>query len=132
MDGQIQYLNTDLDIASCENLADLAAHFVAKGLHALHVSKRQDESWYATFETDDTYDNPEGTIAAMLDVIESLPQPKYDIWSRSTRRDFNIGYDCGNEPWEFNQALSSELLSRLAKVGGSIRITIYPDRVPNT
>ena len=45
-----------------------------------------------------------------------------------TTREFNLGYDCGAEPWAFNQGLSSELLGRIAAVGASLRLTIYPDR----
>jgi hypothetical protein len=96
------------------------------------VTQRDDGSWHATFETEESYDEPEQNIAAMLGVIESLPKAQYATWSNCTRRDFNIGYDCGDEPWEFNQVLSSELLGRLAKAGGSLRVTLYPDRTPNS
>jgi hypothetical protein len=39
---------------------------------------------------------------------------------------FNIGYDCGAEPWAFNQGLTAELLGRMAATGASLRITLYP------
>jgi hypothetical protein len=64
----------------------------------------------------------------MLAIVESLNEPIRSLWDRCTRREFNIGYDCGAEPWAFNQGLSTALLGRLAAAGASLRITLYPDR----
>jgi hypothetical protein len=131
VDNTIHYLNTDLDIWSPADLANLAAGFAANGVCALHVTKLPDESWYATFEVEDCDESnhePEETIAALLTAIEALPPTEHGVLMGCTRREFNIGFDCGEKPWEFNQALSNGLLERLAKAGGSIRITIYPDR----
>ena len=126
----IQYLNTDLDINSPADLTPLAAAFEKRRIDSLHVTQLDDGSWFATFETKKQHLEPERNIAAMLTVIESLTKPLRAVWDSCTRREFNIGYDCGDEPWEFNQGLSSELLGRLAAVGGSLRITLYPDREP--
>jgi len=62
----------------------------------------------------------------MMVVIESLGEPLRTVWSGYSRREFNIGYDCGSKPWAFNQGLSSQLLGRMAAVGASLRITLYP------
>ncbi len=128
MDGKIDYLNTDLDLTSAEDLTKLASALEALGVFPLHVGRGDDALWYATFETEESFDEPDPNIAAMIKSIESLAAPIRDVWSRCTRREFNIGYDCGDEPWAFNQAMSSELLGRIAAVGGALRITIYPDR----
>ena len=84
--------------------------------------------WYATFETDQSHAEPEPNIAAMLAIVESLPGPRRTVWDGCTRREFNIGYDCGAEPWAFNQGLSAALLGRMAAAGTSLRVTLYPDR----
>ena len=130
MDGKISYLNTDLDLTSSDNLTELAAALEAAGLLSLHVTQSDDGSWHATFETRDLHTRiePEGDIAGMLVIVESLTEPLRSVWSRCTRREFNIGYDCGDEPWAFNQGLSCALLGRIATVGGSLRVTLYPDR----
>jgi hypothetical protein len=128
VDNRIHYLNTDLDVWSPVNLTDLATGLAANGVNSLHVTELDNETWYATFEADDCFDEPEETIAALLAAIEALPPMMRDVWTSCTRREFNIGYDCGDEPWEFNQLLSSGLLERLVRMGGSIRITLYPDR----
>ena len=128
MAGTISYLNTDLDLVSSEELTALAAVFESRGVLALHVIRRADGLWHATFETKDQHTEPEPNIAVMVAVVESLAEPHRSIWLGCTRREFNIGYDSGAEPWAFNQGLSSGLLGRIAAVGASLRITLYPNR----
>jgi hypothetical protein len=132
VDGTISYLNTDLDLISSDELTALAAVFESRGVFPLHVMRRDDGLWYATFEAQDQYTEPEPNIAAMVLVVESLAEPHRSIWLGCTRREFNIGYDCGAEPWAFNQELSSGLLGRIAAVGASLRVTLYPDREQGT
>jgi hypothetical protein len=126
--GLIHYLNSDLDVWSADDLTALAAAFETKGMYALHVTHGEDGQWWATFETSNSYEEPEQTIAMMLDAVESLDPALLTVWQRCTRREIDIGYDCGDEPWAFNQALSSQLLGRMASAGLLLRITIYPDR----
>ena len=128
MDGVITYLNTDLDLTSASDLTALAAAFQAARVRALHVTQGEDGLWYACFETDHQHNEPEPTIAAMLVVIESLSPPLQSVWAGCSRREFNIGYDCGPEPWAYNQGLTAELLGRMAAAGASLRVTLYPDR----
>jgi hypothetical protein len=128
VDGVISYLNTDLDLTSADDLTALAAVFEAGGVFPLHVTRGEDGLWYATFEVLDQHTEPEPNIAALLAVVESLPGPLRLTWAGCSRREFNIGYDCGPEPWAFNQGLSAELLGRMAAAGASLRVTLYPDR----
>jgi len=130
MNNTICYLNTDLDLLSKSDLTGLAAAFKNKGVRALYVTHARDGLWYARFETDRQHTEPEANIAKLVTVIELLGKANRATWQSCSKRDFNIGYDCGDEPWEFNQGLSAELLGRLAAVGGSLRITLYPDREP--
>jgi hypothetical protein len=132
MDNTICYLNTDLDLASAEDLTALAAAFEAGGVPPLHLTDGADGLWLATFETNTQFAEPEPNIAAMLAIIESLARPLRSVWDGCTRREFNIGYDCGAEPWAFNQGLPAELLGRMAAAGASLRVTLYPDREPAT
>jgi hypothetical protein len=133
VDGVIEYLNTDLDLVSSEDLTALAAVFEAAGICPLHVT-HSEARWCACFETRESWlpepraAGPEPNIARMLTVVESLAGPLRALWDSCSVREFNIGYDCGLEPWAFNQGLSAELLGRMAAVGGSLRVTLYPDR----
>jgi hypothetical protein len=129
LDGVIGYLNTDLDIISSADLTLLVAAFTAGGVHPLYeVVLGDDGQRYVTFETEEQHTEPEPNIAAMLAVIKALSADLRAVWNGCSRREFNIGYDCGLEPWAFNQGLSAELLGRMGAAGASLRITMYPDR----
>jgi hypothetical protein len=120
------YINTDLDLTSADDLTLLAAAFEAKEVSPLHVTRGEDGLWYTIFEVYDQHEEPEKAISTMLAVIESLEGSLKTVWAGCTRREFNIGYDCGSKPWAFNQGLSSQLLGRIAAVGASLRLTLYP------
>ena len=122
----ICYLNTDLDLTAPRDLTPLAAALKIHGVRALHVTAGDDGLWYAIFETDEQFQEPEPNIAAMLTAIESLSESALDDWRSCTCREFNIGYDCGSEPWAFNQGLSADTLRRTAAAATSLRITLYP------
>lgn len=127
MDDTIQYLNTDLDLTSREDLTALAAALSTRGMHCLmEPTHGQDGLWYATFETDESYREPEPNIAAIVAILESLEAPLRQVLDGCTIREFNTGYDCGSKPWAFNQALSADLLGRMANIGASLRLTLYP------
>jgi hypothetical protein len=131
-DGVIQYINTDLDLTSREDLTALASTFEAGGVFPLQVWRDKDGMWCACFETSHTHTEPDSNIAAMLAVVDSLPPPLRSVWAGCSRREFNIGYDCGLEPWAFNQGLSVNVIGRMAAAGASLRVTLYPDRGQGT
>jgi len=83
VDGTIQYLNTDLDLTSTDDLTTLAAAFEAAGLIVLDVSAR-DALWYATLEVDADYGEPESAIDAMLAVVNALDEPLREVWRKCT------------------------------------------------
>ena len=108
------------------DLTVLALAFEARGLLPLHVTDGEGDLWYATFETIEQYDEPEPNIVSILEVIESLSGPLQLMWFGCIHREFDIGYNCGSQPWAFNQGLSNDLLDRMAKARASLRITLYP------
>lgn len=133
MDGQITYCNTDLDLESARDLSALAAEFEARGLDVLHVTHGDDGLWSSIVEANEPWTEPnirepERSIGEMLAVIESLGESLKPIWASCTLREFNMGYDCGDEPWAFNQGLSNALLARIVNVGATLRWTLYPDK----
>ena len=124
---QIHYLNTDLEITSDADLRPLVAAFEARGVHPLYVGESE-TGWRATLETYDERRTPETTIVALLKAIKALPIPMRKLWIGCRKREFDIGYECGDEPWAYNQALSPNVVARVASVGAGIRITLYPHR----
>ena len=123
----IRYLNTDLDLVSVHDLTQFAAALETRGLLTLHVGRREDSLYLATFETNASHASPEDTLDAMLGIIEAFTQPERDVWDGAKECIFNIGYDCGSEPWAFKSTLSNSVLRRLARAGGALRITLYPE-----
>lgn len=124
------YLNTDLDLHALLDLAPLADALSQRGLYVFHVLEHEDGFWSARFETEEGFEDPEHNIAAMLTAIESLDGPAKSLWAACTLREFDIGYDCGQEPAAFRQHLSAATLSRIAQAGGAVVITLYP-AMPN-
>lgn len=127
-----RYLNTDLDLTSPNNLTELAKALEASGVSPLHVTHAKDNHWCAAFETDESYHEPESNITAILDAVDLLDERRSYAWQSCVRREFNIGYDCGAEPWAFNFGLSCDLLRRMIGSGASLRVTLYPPREPRT
>src|SRR5687768_16707753 len=126
---KFRYLNTDLDLKSPVDVRPLTRALTRFGMWVLHEDKRAARgSWFACLAMEAQFRNPNSNISAILSAIEKLPPKARMIWSGCTLREFNIGYDCGEKPWAFNQALSNRTLSRLAAVGATLRITLYPLR----
>ncbi|MEM7315379.1 MAG: hypothetical protein AAF497_19740 [Planctomycetota bacterium] len=69
---------------------------------------------------------PEPNILRLLDAVDALTDASRELWNSCTKREFNVGYDCGDEPWAFNQSLSNGVLRRMADCGSTFRITLYP------
>lgn len=132
MDNKICYLNTDLDLVCRDDLTELAEAFDVAGASPVFLTRGEDATWYATIETDEQHAEPEPNIAQLLAIVESLTEPLRSVWLGCTRREFNIGYDCGADPWAFQQSLSPDLLARIASADASLRITLYPDREGGT
>jgi hypothetical protein len=129
---EIHYLNTDLDLVSSQDLEPLAASFGTELVFPLHVDKRDDGRWYATLETEENFSEPECNITAFLEAIEAFDDRARDHWLACESREFNIGYDCGDEPRAFNQGLTAATIARMAALGISLRITLYPTTNSNT
>jgi hypothetical protein len=122
------YINTDLDIVSTDDPTPLVAAFEAygeRGMFALNAIPLKGE-WQANFElTGETEKDPETTIRGMLDSIESLDAASAAIWQNCTKREFNIGFRCGIEPYSIEHQISNALMRRVVDVGASIGITLY-------
>ena len=128
----IQYLNTDLDLVSPIAFAPLADALKSNQLVPLQFTQGADGRWYAVFETREQYREPEPNIAKMLDAVESLSRDHRTLWDTCEKREFNIGYDCGDEPWAFQQGLTNGTLRRMAALGATLFLTLYPQREPTT
>lgn len=123
---RIGYRNTDLDLICDVDPALLVNELEARALVAI-VTPADDGLFYVLCEDCNDLE-PEPNVIRLLDAIDSLSEPARAIWERCSKKEFDLGYDCGDEPWGFNQSLSNTTLRRMAACGASFRITIYPYR----
>lgn len=123
--SEIRYCNTDLDPTARFDLAPLSDAFAALEVYSLGVHQHETGIWSASFETG-AFGDPEPNIAALLDAIDHLDPRSRDLWEQCSTREFNLGYECGDTPWPFQQGVSADNLARMAVLGLSFRITLYP------
>jgi len=126
MKREIYYINTDLILLAPYDLAPLAEALMRHGvLCSLHVGPAQNGLWSASFETSGSCSEPDLNIGVMLMAIDALDEPSRKLWAACTRREFDIGYQCGDEPRVFSHHLSTPILARIAEVGARVVLTFY-------
>ena len=125
------FLNTDLDVVTRRDPAPLVAMMEHLGVPALNDPfTREDGAWFVNFEIMARSDTLESTVVAILDAIEKLTGEAREIWYVATTRELHLGFEGGDEPQAFTEALSSEALARAAHVGLSLRVTLYAPAKP--
>ncbi|PSR55900.1 hypothetical protein AHMF7605_21540 [Adhaeribacter arboris] len=125
------YATTDLFLIASFDLASLAESLVHSGLLPYYVGPYvgpyQDGSWSARFAIGgDRHQEPDLDIASLLTVMEALPKPSRALWEACILREFDIAYNCTAQSEDLQQQLSAATLTRIAALGASIRITLYP------
>lgn len=131
--SKINYLNTDLDLISNTPFEKLTRFLNKFGSFELHYGQEQNKKWFGRYEVLSDYENPEQTLRQFLKIIDRLRGNELKEWRKCTRKIFDIGYDCGKEPWGFSNSLSNETIKKIGALGAEIKITIYPEvqYVPN-
>ena len=124
--GEIRYLNTDLDVWAASDVKPLVNALASRGVCSLHREQARDGDQFAVFETAEDYAAPEENLLVMLAAVESLTGDAAAVWAGGSLREFNIGYACGDRPHGFTHGLSNDVLRRLAAVGATLRVTLYP------
>ncbi len=123
---QITYRNTDLDLVASRSLESLASELETLGVNG-RITHGEDGFLYVG-DAGGCVSDPDTSIVQLLNAIESLSESGRQIWAGCSKREFDVGYDCGDEPWSFNQGLTNETLRRMAACGATFRITLYPFR----
>ena|SRR2546421_12536191 len=123
---EIQYLNTDLEIESKSDVSKIVEHFGEDVLvhHHGEISGYQ----HASFSVVGGSSDANGTINFFCDLIESLPNEVREIWDGCCSRGFDVGYESGAAPQNFRSEIRASTISRVANLGASVAITIYPER----
>jgi hypothetical protein len=123
----IQYVNTDLEIESSQDVSRIVEEFgedVSVLFHGTIKSYRA-----ASFEIQGISREADDAINYFCSLIESFHEDVRGIWDKCVSRVFNIGYESGDSPNSYTSELRASTIQRLAKIGASVVITIYPTRM---
>jgi hypothetical protein len=76
-------------------------------------------------ESNATFATPEANICALLSILESIDWSARHAWNACSLREFNVGYEGGEEPQSITHKLGPQTLARVAALGATLGITIY-------
>jgi hypothetical protein len=122
---EVQYLNTDLEIESTSDLSKIVEHFGDDVLVHHHGEIRGYQ--HASFSIAGSSTDADATINLFCELVESLPTEVREIWNACCARVIDVGYECGASPQTFQSQIRASTIKRVAKIGASVAITIYPE-----
>lgn len=122
---EVQYLNTDLEIESKSNLSKIVEEFGEDVLVLHHGEMRGYQ--HASFEISGSGTDADATINSFCTLVEQLPKEVREMWDGCCSRVFDIGYESGASPQNFRSDIRASTIQRVANIGASVAITIYPE-----
>ena len=122
---EVKYLNTDLEIESKSDLSKIVEEFGEDVLvlHHGEISGYQ----HASFSIAGGSTDADATINYFCTLVESLPGEVREIWDGCCSRVFDVGYESGSSPQNFRSEIRASTIRRVANIGASVAITIYPE-----
>ncbi len=69
---------------------------------------------------------PEEDIIELLRILENLPCKLNKLFEKSSKKIFDIGFECGVLDSPVDAYLSVETVQRIAQLGCSINVKLYP------
>jgi hypothetical protein len=120
----IRYLNTDLEIESKSDLSKIVQEFGGDVSVLYHGETRGYQ--LASFEIAGTSAGADETINSFCDLVESLPEGERQTWDGCCSRIIDVGYESGMSPRNFRSEIRAPTIQRVAAIGASIVVTIYP------
>ena len=70
--------------------------------------------------------DPDAQIVAFCDTVEHFEDQPKAIWDGAYRKTFNLGYEIDPTESCFRSELKPETVQRIAKLGASVLVSIYP------
>ncbi len=126
---ETEYANTDLDILSPVAFDVLNAELSATCCQ-LHYAQMDGGGWTASYEANRLNTDAPSDIGAFLSVINALSDKARSQLSACSKRDFNIGFHCGDN-WAYNYELPNDTIAAVGLAGFSVSVTLYPARNPD-
>jgi hypothetical protein len=131
MKQDVIFANVDLDIESKADLKPLLDCF-STDVDILFHDKLDNGNDFASLEFHlnivkaGIYGEPDKTISAFCSLIENLPLEFQRIWQDCVEKRFDLGFESGNTEKRYNATIKPETVRRIAEIGASLVITIYP------
>ena len=124
----IEFLNIDLDVRSRHSLAPLATAW-PRAQRPLRLDGRPHPHWLI-LSGPGLVERAEAAARFLLKQVEDLKGAARRSWNLASSRTFDIGIQAGTHPGVFEQVLHPKTMSRIASIGGRLKITIYAPRAP--
>jgi len=121
---EVRYLNTDLEIESNHDLSKIVEEF-GEDVMVLHQGEIRGYQ-HASFEIAGSMNGANAVINYSCSLVEGLPKEARMIWDECCSRILDIGYESGTSPCSFRSEIRASTIQRVAEIGASIVITIYP------
>jgi hypothetical protein len=70
--------------------------------------------------------DPDVLIGSFCNLVDCLPTAARQRWDDAFAKVFDLGYESGGGPHSYQSELRPDTIAAVARVGASIRVTIYP------
>lgn len=125
----IEFLNVDLEIESSESLKPIIDSF-GEEVSVLFDGETSCGFTLASFEIRGLTFNRDADeiISNFCNLIENFSSNVKSIWDKCHSKKFDIGFESGNFPRSYKMEIRADTIERVAKLGVSIIVTIYPKK----
>lgn len=120
------FINVDLDIESKYDISPIIRDFGDK-VFILNDEPYSEGSYNLSVELNDSWcqQEPEGLILGYIELIKNFSDDAKDAWNKAHKKAFDLGYECGFQPYSINNELSANTINAVTSVGASVIFTLY-------
>ena len=124
---EIQFLNVDLEIEKAESLQSLI-DYLGEDVRVYHHGENGSgyDTAYLSVTSPVSEKDADGVIASFCYLIENLSPEVRRVWDGCCKRIFDAGFSSGVLPRSYRTEIRADTIKRVADLGASIVITIYP------
>lgn len=120
---EARFLNIDLDLESTEDLSLIVSEFGNDVIVMRYETENGLSS--ASFEIARDMNGADSIFTEYFRLVDCLSDAARHAWDACGKRVFDLGFSGGTEPHAIHELLREETLQELARLGGSIAITVY-------
>jgi hypothetical protein len=122
----ICFLNIDLEVESSENLKVLIDD-LGEDVSVLYQGENGSGFNFVSFAVRPSGEkDADGIISSFCLFIENLSLDAKLIWNKSHSKKFDVGFQSGNSPRSYQTEIRADTVKKVAEIGASIIVTVYP------